>query len=549
VYRFVLAALAATALLVPAAAQAADTAAATISSCKSDRLTVAGKVAATGKLARKVRGANLQLRFRAMPLFGLPQSGEWRDLGRKTNGSGEQEFTGLGAESWVGVLSWRFKKGSKTVLSGDERSQPVKVGATKGKANCTISEGAKPVDSTPPTLYILPADDAWHRASTSVQLLAQDDFSGVQSVSYSLDGGPSTPIRNGSTFDIAGEGQHNVQWTATDVAGNAATRTAVVKVDAAPPTKPALSRPSSVTASTTPQFQWSASTDSGSGLKGYFLSIRRSDGSLAALQPYDAATTSAQSPVALNNGETYTAAITAVDNTDNAFSIDSDPLTFKVDTSPEVTATDPADGAVLTGSRKSGNLTASFDRPADPATVTATTVSLQRDSAGGSSIPADPPACSSPCTTVTIHPTSALPEGRYVLSVNGVKSEEGAAIAPKAIKFAVPAYETDQLGPTSNLCSVVPASQPVNVSTNNANETVLMSFSYTLASGTGTVSVKDGATLLATTGATLNPPSGSPPPLSFSLATKATHALTINYCTSSASGNLALQNVWVSRAP
>jgi hypothetical protein len=63
------------------------------------------------------------------------------------------------------------------------------------------------------------------------------------------------------------------------------------------------------------------------------------------------------------------------------------------------------------------------------------------------------------------------------------------------------------------------------------------------------VSVKDGATLLATTGATLNPPSGSPPPLSFSLATKATHALTINYCTSSASGNLALQNVWVSRAP
>jgi hypothetical protein len=547
--RAALAAGCALALAAPAAADAAGPAAATIKSCKADSLVVAGKVAVTGKAARKVRGANLQIRFHAMPLFGLPRATAWREIGRKTKASGEQEFTALAADSWAGVLSWRFKKGRKTVLAGDERSQPVKVGSTKGRANCTLSEGAKPADTTPPSQYILPADEIWHRGPVPVQLLAQDEFSGVQSVRYSLDGGAITDIRNGTTFDIGTQGAHAVQWAATDVAGNTASRTDTVRVDTAPPSKPALSRPFSVTSSTTPTFQWSASADTGSGMKGYFLAIRRGDGSLAAFQPLDAAATSAVSPTALNNGETYTAVVTAVDNTDTPFSADSDPLTFKVDTSPEVTATDPGDGAVLNGSRKSGNLTVTLDRPADPGTVSATTVSLQRDSAAGGSIPVDPPSCSSPCTTITIHPTSALPEGRYTLTVNGVKSEEGAAIAPKAIRFAVPDSndEFSQIGPTSTSCSVLPPSQSFGISTTAGNETVLVSFGYTLTGGVGRVQIKDGSTVL--TGATFSPPSGSQQ-LSFSLATAGNHpALSIEYCILSGSGNLTLQNVWASRAP
>jgi hypothetical protein len=301
--RTALAGVCALALTVPAAAQAAGPAAATITSCKLDSMTVAGKVAVTGAAAKKVRGANLQLRLQALPLFGLPRAVPWRDLGRKTKGSGQQAFAGLPADNWVGVLSWRFRKGRKVVLSGDERSQPVNVGGKKGTANCTLAEGLKPVDKTPPALYILPADDgAWHRAPTPVQLIAQDDFSGVKSMRYSLDGGAATDIRSGSTFAIPGEGAHNVTGTATDVAGNTASRTATVNVDAGPPTKPALSRPFSVTASTTPSFQWSASTDSGSGLKGYVLAIKRSDGSLVVFQPVDATVTSANSPTALNDG-------------------------------------------------------------------------------------------------------------------------------------------------------------------------------------------------------------------------------------------------------
>ncbi|HVI19270.1 MAG TPA: hypothetical protein VM712_12875, partial [Gaiellales bacterium] len=130
------------ALAIPAGADAAKSpGSATITACKGDALTVAGKVVTTGKAARKVRGANLQLRFQALALFGLPRAGEWRDLGKKGKGSGQQVFTGLGFDNWVGVMSWRFKRGSKTVLSGNERSQPARIGGAKGRANCTLFEG------------------------------------------------------------------------------------------------------------------------------------------------------------------------------------------------------------------------------------------------------------------------------------------------------------------------------------------------------------------------------------------------------------------------
>jgi hypothetical protein len=280
-------------------------------------------------------------------------------------------------------------------------------------------------------------------------------------------------------------------------------------------------------------------------MKGYYLVIRRPDGSVVAAQPFDAATTSAPSPATLTEGATYTATLTAVDNTDKAWTTDSDPLTFRVDASPEVTTTDPADGAVLTFGRQSGNLTVTLDRPADPATVTATTVALARKSGGGTSIPVDPPSCASPCSTMTIHPTSALPEGRYTLTVNGVKSEEGAVIAAKTVKFAVPAYENPS-PPAAPACPPLPTSGlTTTVQTIDAGETVLVGFDYTLSGGTGTVNLYDSTSKLTT--ATLAAGSGSQT-LSAPLAAPGAHALRIEYCVTG--GNqLALQNLYVSRAP
>jgi hypothetical protein len=420
-------------LALPVAAEAAP--AATISACRSDSLTVAGKVSLNGSAARRARGAAVELRFQALPLFGLPRIGAWRKSGKNT---GQEVFAGLNADSWVGVMNWRYKRGRKTVLSGIERSQPVRVGRSRGRASCTIAEGVKPVDKLPPVLSILPADENWHHAAAPVQLLANDNFSGVKSVSYSLDGGAKQPLANGGTFTIANQGQHTVDAEATDVAGNTVTRSAVVRVDAAPPTRPALSKPGGVTASNKPTFQWSASTDSGSGMKGYVLVIKRGDGSIISFQTVDANTTSVQSPVTLNEGETYTAVVTAVDNTaDMPWTADSETLSFRVDSAADASFA-PASGTILSGSQKSTNFTITLDRPADPATVSPSTVKLRR---GPTEVGHSAGCANTPCTVITVDPDSDLTEGRYVLSLNGVKSKDEGLTFGGSASYAVPYVE------------------------------------------------------------------------------------------------------------
>src|SRR4051812_44061654 len=103
-------------LVFPMAADAADPAGVTITACKNDALTLAGKVALSGKSARKARGAVLQMRFQVLSLFGLPHLAEWKTVGKKTRASGQEVFTGLGADNWLGVLQFRYTKGSRTVL-------------------------------------------------------------------------------------------------------------------------------------------------------------------------------------------------------------------------------------------------------------------------------------------------------------------------------------------------------------------------------------------------------------------------------------------------
>ena len=535
------AALAVLALALPSVAAAAGPAAVTISACKDDRMTVDARLSVGGANARKVRGATLETRFQAMPLFGIPRAQPWKAVGRKRSFSGRQEFTGLGADSWAGVLSWRFKRGRRTVLSGDTRSEPVRVGRVRGRANCILTEGLKPVDATPPTLYILPSDQNWHRAPAPVQLLAQDDFSGVQRVVYSLDGGPATEFRNGQSFAIPTEGAHTVQWSATDVAGNTASRTDVVRVDAAPPSKPTLQRPFSVTASTTPTFTWSASSDTGSGLKGYFLAIKRADGSLVALKPVDANTTSTAAPVTLNDGETYTAVVTAVDNTDTPWASESDPLTFRVDTNPSIDSSSPADNSVLKFNAGS-DLTITLDRSADSSTVTGSTVVLTRD---GSPVAASV-SCTSECRTIVVNPDATLAPGRYAISIDGVRSQEGGAFSGGPVNFAVPSYEEPSLS-TSNACLIPATDPPFQVTTTAGGETIVGRFDYSTGSATGRVRILEGGNPVPGSEVAFSG-SGSRD-LSFTLTTASTHTLVFEYCRESGSGAINLSNVWVSRSP
>jgi hypothetical protein len=426
------------------------------------------------------------MRFQALPLFGLPRSADWKSVGKKTRASAEQTFPGLPADSWVGVMSWRFKTGSRTVASGFARSEPMRVGRSKGRASCTIAEGLKPVDKTPPALFILPADDAWHHASAAVQLTASDDFSGVKSVQYGIDGGPKQSIANGGTFQIAGQGAHTVDWEATDVAGNTGTRSAVVRVDAAPPTKPAFSRPFSVTSSTTPTFTWSASTDSGSGMKGYLLTIRKADSSVAGFRTVTPDTTSVPSPATLTDGQTYTAVVTAVDNTvDPAWATDSDTLTFRVDTNADATSFSPASGTVLSGSANSTNFTITLDRAANPSTVSNTTVALARDGGGSPSSTAKCPD-TGPCTSITVDPSSALGEGRYVLSLDGVKSADEGLTFSGSASYSVP-FIDDAAGKTvpGGLCVGTATDTDTGPISGTASHPGTVSFDWSFSGGGG----------------------------------------------------------------
>jgi hypothetical protein len=481
----------------------------------------------------------LQLRFQALALFGLPHSGQWRSAGKRTSGSGQEVFPGLPADSWVGVMSWRFKKGRKTVASGLARSQAPRVGSSKGRANCTIAEGLKPRDTTPPALFILPADDAWHHAPATVQLTANDDFSGVQSVRYSVDGGPKNAITNGSTFSIPNQGQHTVDWEATDVAGNTGTRSAAVRVDSAPPTKPVLSRPFSVTQSATPTLEWSASADSGSGVRGYLLTIRRQDGSVAAFQAVGANTTSLVSPATLTDGATYTAVVTAVDNTaDLAWTTDSDTLTFRVDSHADATGFRPASGTILSGGLRNGPFTIALDRAADRATVSNATVKLDH----GPSYSAG--CANTSCTSITVTPSSGLGEGHYVLSLNGVKSaDEGLTFAGSA-NYAVPFTESGSIS-AALLCGNPSTSTPYTVSAAPAGQTAFLDFDISYSGGPGWTmeAFLNGAPVGSTLGGAasghfrLDFPSSSGGTLTFQLTSKC------------GGGNASASNLFGSRYP
>jgi hypothetical protein len=259
-----------------------------------------------------------------------------------------------------------------------------------------------------------------------------------------------------------------------------------------------ITRPFSVTSSATPSFEWNASTDTGgSGIKGYLVTIRRADGSVAGFQTTTA--TSIPSPATLTDGETYTVVVTAVDNTvDPAWTTDSDTLTFRVDSQAGASSFTPAGGTILSGSAKSGTFTISLDRAANQGTVSASTVQLRR---GDGVTPSYSAKCSNtPCTVITVDPSSSLGEGKYVLSLNGVKSaDEGLTFAGSA-SYAVPYTESGSI-PAPILCGNASApSAPFPVTAAPAGQTAFLDFdiSFSNAPGGWTIDAYRDAVKIAT---------------------------------------------------
>jgi hypothetical protein len=324
---------------------------ATIAACAGESLTVGFELEpstrqadrrAAARALRRVRGARLRVRVEAAPLYGPTRSADEVDFGRATSARRFERFAELPAQTYTGVVRYRWVRGSRTVLSGLVRTRKGRAAGRRGRASCTLEVGKPPVDRLPPFVLPVPFDGAWKRGPLNVFLYAVDDLSGVALVAWRLDAGPVT---RGRRLQITTEGAHQLTYIARDAAGNQ-TRPATVtlRVDTNPPTVPAIAAPSGTSTDTTPEIRWAASTDSGSGVKSYVALVRNASGAIVWSKVVPAGDpTTATVPDALAPGQ-YTAEVYAFDGTAPQPFNSRDSSSFSIVTGSPTTTDSDGDG-------------------------------------------------------------------------------------------------------------------------------------------------------------------------------------------------------------
>jgi hypothetical protein len=256
---------------------------ATIAACGGKSLTIAAQIepasdVAKRRINRATRRASLRMRFEAAPLYGRTRKSREFDLGGATTARRSVRFTDLPAQSYSGIVRYRWKRGKRTVLSGFVRTRKARVAGRRGKAFCSLRVGKRPVDTTPPLIAPIPSDSRWYRSPLEVSFFVVDDLSGVAVVASRVDGGS---FARGRATTITGEGAHTLEYAARDAAGNNTPLFAVtLRVDENPPTAPDVTAPSGSTSDSTPEIRWDGSSDSGSGVQGYIVVVRNSDGAI-----------------------------------------------------------------------------------------------------------------------------------------------------------------------------------------------------------------------------------------------------------------------------
>jgi hypothetical protein len=208
----------------------------------------------------------------------------------------------------------------------------------------------------------------------------------------------------------------------------------------------------------------------------------------------DANTTSVTAPIALNDGETYTAVLTAFDNSvGGAWTTDSDTLTFRVDSQADASFS-PA-SKVLRGSENATNFTIALDRAANPSTVSASTVLLTR---GDGTEVGHTVGCNTPCTTIVVDPSSNLAAGQqYTLRLSGVKSaDEGLTFAGSA-SYTVPYVDGGGIG-APLVCGSTSSTSSGFTLGSGPNPAVFLEFDISGAAGGWKLEALFGSTVIAT---------------------------------------------------
>jgi hypothetical protein len=191
---------------------------ATIVGCRGGSLTIAAQIEPKpgAAIPRRLRTANLRVRFEAAPLYGKSRRKREIDLGRTTSARRSERFANLRAQSYSGVVRYRWVRGSRTVMSGFARTRKARAAGRRGKAFCSIRVGRKPVDTEPPSITPVP-NSGTHSDPLEVGFFVFDDLSGVALVVSRVDGGPFV---RGRSVTITGSGSHTLEYAARDAAGN-----------------------------------------------------------------------------------------------------------------------------------------------------------------------------------------------------------------------------------------------------------------------------------------------------------------------------------------
>ena len=146
------------------------------------------------------------------------------------------------SDSLSNVVStyWRLDKGPWTLVLGgivvsSQGNHTVEFFSTDSAGNSeTVVSRYLAIDSETPVLTINEQKNAYFSSpSFSISWSCVDDASGIDETHYSLDGGPNISCTTGSPIDLSGikEGEHIINITAKDVAGNTITESLTFNVD------------------------------------------------------------------------------------------------------------------------------------------------------------------------------------------------------------------------------------------------------------------------------------------------------------------------------
>lgn len=164
--------------------------------------------------------------------------------------------------------------GADTVMLPDG-THPLVASAHDFAGNIWAVSHVVRVDTVSPALtptIPAPGVGGWYSAPVTASANASDATSGLALVEYRVDGGAWQP---GSTVTVSGDGEHSVQYRATDRAGNQATSLLeTFRIDSTPPVSSFSNPPEGATIQVSKTFTFSgASADSLSGLSKVEISV------------------------------------------------------------------------------------------------------------------------------------------------------------------------------------------------------------------------------------------------------------------------------------